>query len=88
MLLQEGANSIVNDTILDSSVGGAAKIVKEPLRDGQKIELTVGSDRFYSYPNELNLEKLTVEVPAPLKTFLEMIYSKSQTETAEERKDL
>ena len=88
MLLQEGANSIVNDTILDSSVGAAAKIVKEPLRDGQKIELTVGSDRFYSYPNALNLEKLTVEVPAPLKTFLEMIYSKSQTETAEEKKDL
>ena len=31
MLLQEEANSIVTDTILDSSVGAAAKIVKKSL---------------------------------------------------------
>ena len=59
VLLQEEANSIVTDTILDSSVGAAAKIVKESLRDGQKTELTEGSNRFYPYPNELNLEKLS-----------------------------
>ena len=42
------------------------------MRDGQKTELTEGSDRFYPYPNELNLEKLTIEVTAPLKTFLDI----------------
>ena len=88
VLLQEEANSIVTDTILDSSVGAAAKIVKESLRDGQKTELTEGNDRFYPYPNDLNLEKLTVEVPAPLKTFLDIICSKSRTETAEKKKEL
>ena len=88
MLLQEEANSIVTDIILDSSVGAAAKIVKESLRDGQKTELTEGNDRFYPYPNDLNLEKLTVEVPAPLKTFLDIICSKSRTETAEKKKEL
>ena len=31
MLLQEEANSIVTDTILDNSVGAVAKIVKESL---------------------------------------------------------
>ena len=77
MLLQEETNSIVTDTILDSSVG-----------DGQKTELTEGSDRFYPYSNELNLEKLTVEAPAPLKTFLDIMYSKSRTETAEKKKEL
>ena len=77
MLLQEETNSIVSDTILDSSVG-----------DGQKTELNEGSDRFYPYPNELNLEKLTVEAPAPLKTFLDIMYSKSRTETAEKKKEL
>ena len=30
ILLQEEANSIVTDTILDSSVGAAPKFVKEP----------------------------------------------------------
>ena len=59
LLLQEEANSIVTSTILDSSVWAAAKIVKESLRDGQKTELTEGSNRFYPYPNELNLEKLS-----------------------------
>ena len=88
MLLQEETNSIVTDTILDSSVGAAAKIVKESLRDGQKTKLIEDSDRFYSYSNKLNLEKLTVEVPAPLKTFLDIIYSKSRTETAEKKKEL
>ena len=88
VLLQEEANSIVTDTILDSSVGAAAKIVKESLRDGQKTKLIEDSDRFYSYSNKLNLEKLTVEVPAPLKTFLDIIYSKSRTETAEKKKEL
>ena len=68
---------MVTDTILDSSVGAAARIVKESLRDDQKTELTEGSDRFYTYPNKLNLEKLTVEVSAPLKTFLDIMYSKS-----------
>ena len=70
MLLQEEANSIVTDTILGSSVGAAAKIVKEALRDDQQTELTEGTGRFYPYPNELHLENLTVEVPAQLKTFL------------------
>ena len=88
MLLQEEANSIVTDTILDSSVGAAAKTVEESLRDGQKTELTEGSDRFYPYPNGLNLEKLTIEVLAPLKTFLDIIYPKSRTETAEKKKEL
>ena len=88
MLLQEEANSIVTDTILDSSVGAAAKIVKDSLRDGHKTELTEGSDRFYPYPNELSLEKLTVEAPAPLKTFFDIMYSKSRIEAAEKKKKL
>ena len=88
MLLQEETNSMVTDTILDSSVGAAARIVKESLRDDQKTELTEGSDRFYTYPNKLNLEKLTVEVSAPLKTFLDIMYSKSQTEIAEKKNEL
>ena len=33
MLLQEGVNNIVTDTILNISVGAAPKIVKEFLRD-------------------------------------------------------
>ena len=82
MLLQKEANSVVTDTILDSSVGVAAKIVKEFLRDDQQTELTEGTDRFYPYPNELDLEKLTVEIAAPLKTFRDTIYSKLQTKTA------
>ena len=80
MLLQEEANSIVTDIILDGSVGAAAKIVKESLRDGQKTEMTEGSDRFYPY-----LEKVTVEVPAPLKTFLD-IYSTLNHELKQQRK--
>ena len=68
MLLQKEANSVVTDTILESSVGAAAKIVKEFLRDAQQTELTEGTDRFYPYPNELDLEKLTVEIAAPLKS--------------------
>ena len=68
MLLQKEANSVVTDTILDSSVGAAAKIVKEFLRDDQQTELTEGTDRFYPYPKELDLEKLTVEIAAPLKS--------------------
>ena len=88
ILLQEQAISIVTDTILDSSVGAAAKIVNESLQDGQKTELTEFRDGLYPYLNELNLENLTVEVPAPLKTFLDMIYSKSRTETSEKKKEL
>ena len=33
MLLQKEVNSTVTDTILDSSLRAAAKILKEPLRD-------------------------------------------------------
>ena len=38
------ANSIVTYTILDSSVGAAAEIVKESLRDDQQTKLTEGTD--------------------------------------------
>ena len=86
MLLQEEANTILTDTILDNFVGAAVKIVKESLRNDQETELTKGTDRFYQYLNELNLEKLTLKVPAPLKNFLDMIFSKSRTETAEKKK--
>ena len=65
MLLQEEANSKVTDTILNSSVGVEAKIVKESLRDDQQIELTEFTERFYPQQKGLNLEKLTLEVPAP-----------------------
>ena len=88
ILLQEETNSIVTETIFDSSIRAAAKIVKESLRVYQQTELTEGTDRFYPYLNELNLEKLTVEVTAPFKTFIDMIYSKSQTEAAEKKKEL
>ena len=88
MLQQEEASSIVTDATLDSPVGAAAKIVKEPLQDAQQTELTEDTDRFYPYLNELNLEKLTVEVPAPLKTFLDLIYCKLRTETAYKKKEL
>ena len=47
MLLQEEANSIVTDTILDSSVGAAGKNVKESLQGDQQTELIEGTDRFY-----------------------------------------
>ena len=36
ILLHKEANSIVTDMILDSSVGAAAKIVKESLQDDQQ----------------------------------------------------
>ena len=80
------ANSIVTGTILGSSVGAAAKIVKESLRDNQQTELNEVTDRFYPYLNKLNLEKLTVEVTGPLKTFLDIIYYKSRTETVKKGK--
>ena len=86
LFLQEETNSIVTDNILESSVGTAAKIVKESLRDDQQTELTEGPDRFYPYPNELNLETLTVQVTAPLKTYIDMIYSKSRSETAKKER--
>ena len=86
ILLQEEANSIVTDTILDSFVWAAAKIVKESLRDDQQTELSEGTNRFYQYPNELNLEKLTVKVLGPLKTFLGVIYSKRELRQQRERK--
>ena len=88
ILLQEETTSIVTDTIFDSSIRAAAKIVKESLQVYQQTELTEGTYRFYPYLNELNLEKLTVEVTAPFKTFIDMIYSKSQTEAAEKKKEL
>ena len=47
MLLQEEANTILTDTILDNFVGAAVKIVKESLRNDQETELTKGTDRFY-----------------------------------------
>ena len=88
MLLQKGANSKVTDTILNSSLGVQAKIVKESLRDDQQIELTEFTGRFYPQQKDLNLEKVTLEVPAPLKTFLELIYSKSRTYTGQKNKKL
>ena len=87
MLLQEEANSKVTDTILNTSVGVEAKIVKESLRDDQQIELTEFTERFYPQQKGLNLEKVTLEVPAPLKTFLDMIYSKSRTYTGQKNKE-
>ena len=78
ILLQEETNSIVIDTIFDSSIRAAAKIVKESLRVYQQTELTEGTDRFYPYLNELNLEKLTVEVTAPFKTFIERAAEKKK----------
>ena len=87
MLLQKGANSKVTDTILNSSLGVQAKIVKESLRDDQQIELTEFTGRFYPQQKDLNLEKVTLEVPAPLKTFLDMIYSKSRTYTGQKNKE-
>ena len=78
ILLQEETNSIVIDTIFDSSIRVAAKIVKESLRVYQQTELTEGTDRFYPYLNELNLEKLTVEVTAPFKTFIERAAEKKK----------
>ena len=53
MPLQEEANSIVAGPIFDSSVGAATKIANKFLRDYQQTEQTEGTDRFYSYPNEL-----------------------------------
>ena len=53
MPLQEEANSIVAGPIFDSSVGAATKIANKFLRDDQQTEQTEGTDRFYSYPNEL-----------------------------------
>ena len=53
MLLQKEANSIVADSIFESSVAAATKIAKEFLRDDQQTEPTEGTDRFYSFPNEL-----------------------------------
>ena len=88
MLLQEEADSIVTDTVLDTSVGTATKIIKESLQEDQQTEQTKDTDRLYPYPNELTLDKLTAEVPAPLKTFLDMIYYKSRTETAAKKKEL
>ena len=38
MLQQQEASSIVTDATLDSPVGAAAKIVKEPLRDAQQTD--------------------------------------------------
>ena len=40
-------NSIVTYTILDSSVGAAAEIAKESLRDDQQTKLTEGTDRSF-----------------------------------------
>ena len=53
MLLQKEAKSIVADPIFDSSVAAATKSAKEFLGDDQQTESTDGTDRFYSYPNEL-----------------------------------
>ena len=41
------ANNIVTYTILDSSVGAAAEIAKESLRDDQQTKLTEGTDRSF-----------------------------------------
>ena len=46
------------------------------------------TNRFYLYLNQLNLEKLTVEVPARLKTFLDPIYLNTQTEAVEKKNEL
>lgn len=89
MLLQEEADDIVTDTILDSSIGIAAKIIKNNLDiDQQKKQQTKVDDVFYSYPNDLTYENLTAQVPAPLKDFLDTVYSKSRTKTAKKKKQL
>ena len=53
MLPQKEANSIVADPIFDSSVAAATKSAKEFLGNDQQTESTEGTNRFYSYPNEL-----------------------------------
>ena len=59
MLMQEEADSIITNNVLDSSVGTAAKIIKQFLHEDQQttgIEQTESiEDRFYPYPNDLNL---------------------------------
>ena len=71
-----------------SGIGAVAKFVIESLWDDEQAELTDGTDRFCPYPNDFNLEKLTNEVPGPMKTFLDTINSKSRTETGEKKKKL
>ena len=87
MLLQEEADSIVADTVMDSSVGAAAKIIKDSLRKDEPVTKETES-QFYPYPNELTQEKLSKDIPVPLQTFLDMICTKSRSDRAEKKKEL
>ena len=95
MLMQEEADSIITNTVLDNSVGTAAKIIRQSLlidhhtkRADDKSEKSEIEDRTYPLPHELNLEKLTDGVPTELKEFLDILHSKSRTETANKKKHL
>ena len=95
MLMQEEADSIITNTVLDNSVGTAAKIIRQSLlidhhtkRADDKSEKSEIEDRTYPLPHELNLEKLTDGVPTELREFLDIVHSKSRTETANKKKHL
>ena len=76
MLLQEEADAIVSETVLDTSVGVAAKIIKESMQTNVNNWENEINSEFYPYPNELNIKSLTAEVPLPLKNFLDTIYKR------------
>ena len=77
------ANSIVTYTILDSSVGAAAEIVKESLGDDQQTKLTEGTDISFIH-TQMNWMKYQHH----WKLSLVIFYSKSRTETTEKKKEL
>ena len=86
MHLQEEADSIVTDNILDSSVGAAAKLSKSLCEMINRLNWRSAlTDPIHNW---MSWWKLIHEAKVPLKTFLDMIYSKSQTETTEKTKEL
>ena len=93
MLLHEGGDQIVLESSLEM-VSNSCN-VEEDLKDfvfvdqgiAQCLQESSEREEFYPYPSDLTLENLSALIPRKLSYFLDAIFTKSRTSTAQEKKN-
>ena len=94
MLLYEEADQIVLESSLET-VSNSSN-VEEDLKDfvfvggeiAQCFQESSEREEFYPYPSNFTLENLSALIPKKFSYFLDAIFTKSQTSTAQEKKNL
>ena len=94
MLLHEEADQIVLESSLETVSNNCN--VEEDLKDfvfvgegiAQSLQESSECEKFYPYPSDLTLENLSALIPKKLSYFLDAIFTKSRTSTAQEKKNL